>query len=273
MSPANQCLLASVLIGSGGIVQADTIRVPADQPTIAAALEASQDGDTISIAAGTYYEAELMPRTGQLLITGETDAMGNPLVTVDASNSAVNITFGFGIVGSEGATLENLILTGSTGNAVWIYHHAPTIRNCVFTGNTSTANGVAVWSMSSEAIFENCRFRNNNGGPGAIFFSGGVDDGEYGPTIRNSTFCENGEDAIDIWGTWTDGGNNRFDESCTPDCPADLNGDLMVDGADLSVILGFWGDCIVDDCHADLDGNGSVDGADLTIALGSWGGC
>jgi hypothetical protein len=47
----------------------------------------------------------------------------------------------------------------------------------------------------------------------------------------------------------------------------DLNGDGMVDGADLTELLGAWGS---NDPMADLDGNGLVDGGDLTILLGAW---
>ena len=59
-----------------------------------------------------------------------------------------------------------------------------------------------------------------------------------------------------------------------PICPADINGDAEVDGADLSLLLGAWGQC--DDpeaCAADLTGDGQVDGADLSLLLGAWGPC
>ncbi len=54
-------------------------------------------------------------------------------------------------------------------------------------------------------------------------------------------------------------------------CMGDLNGDALVDGADLTVMLGAWGPC--DDCPSDLDGDGVVDGADVTILLSAWGTC
>ena len=57
-----------------------------------------------------------------------------------------------------------------------------------------------------------------------------------------------------------------------PPCPADLNGDGAVDGADLTIVLSDWG-CAGADCVGDLDGSGEVDGADLTIILSAWGNC
>ena len=53
-----------------------------------------------------------------------------------------------------------------------------------------------------------------------------------------------------------------------PDCPGDFNGDGVIDGADLTILLGDWGGAA-----ADLNGDGVVDGADLTILLGGWGAC
>lgn len=58
-----------------------------------------------------------------------------------------------------------------------------------------------------------------------------------------------------------------------PACLADLNRDLAVDGADLSVTLVFWRPGNGEDCGADLDRTGIVNGADLTISPVSWSDC
>lgn len=47
---------------------------------------------------------------------------------------------------------------------------------------------------------------------------------------------------------------------------ADLNGDGVVNGADLGILLAGWGGS----GPADLDGSGTVDGADLGLLLGQW---
>lgn len=52
-------------------------------------------------------------------------------------------------------------------------------------------------------------------------------------------------------------------------CPADLDGNFIVDAADLSILLGAWGG----PSGADLDGSGTVDAADLALLLGAWGAC
>jgi len=50
---------------------------------------------------------------------------------------------------------------------------------------------------------------------------------------------------------------------------ADIDGDGVVDGTDLAVLLGHWGECT--DCQADFNGDRMVDGNDLAILLGAWG--
>jgi hypothetical protein len=54
-----------------------------------------------------------------------------------------------------------------------------------------------------------------------------------------------------------------------PDCPADFNGSDMVDGADLALLPGYWGQA----GPTDLNDDGITSGADLTMLLGAWGNC
>jgi len=55
-----------------------------------------------------------------------------------------------------------------------------------------------------------------------------------------------------------------------PECIGDLDGDRVVDGADLNLLLAAWGE---PSGPGDLDGDGMVTGGDLTVLLGAWGGC
>jgi len=47
----------------------------------------------------------------------------------------------------------------------------------------------------------------------------------------------------------------------------DIDGNGIVDGADLGALLGAWG---TSDPAADLDGDGTVGGGDLGLLLGNW---
>lgn len=53
-------------------------------------------------------------------------------------------------------------------------------------------------------------------------------------------------------------------------CPADLNGDAMVNSDDLFELLGDWG---ASNSAADLDASGLVNADDLFLLLGQWGSC
>ena len=60
-------------------------------------------------------------------------------------------------------------------------------------------------------------------------------------------------------------------DNCTGSaCTGDTNRDGLIDGVDLTELLGAWG---TDDSLFDFDGNGIVDGGDLTTLLGNWGPC
>ncbi len=56
-----------------------------------------------------------------------------------------------------------------------------------------------------------------------------------------------------------------------PVCPADLNADSIVDGADLDRLLRSYGACM--SCEEDLNQDNFVDDADVTIMIKQWGPC
>jgi ligand-binding sensor domain-containing protein len=51
----------------------------------------------------------------------------------------------------------------------------------------------------------------------------------------------------------------------------DIDGNGVVDAADLAILLGGWGPCGRGACPSDLDGDGDTDAADLALLLGAWG--
>jgi subtilisin family serine protease len=58
-------------------------------------------------------------------------------------------------------------------------------------------------------------------------------------------------------------------EQLQPPVPdADINGDGVIDGEDLLLLLSVWGPC--EGCAQDLDGDGVVEGSDLLEVLSQW---
>ena len=66
-----------------------------------------------------------------------------------------------------------------------------------------------------------------------------------------------------------DANGNGAPDEC--ECIGDIDGDGVVDAADLAAVLGAWGVC--DACVEDLDGSGVVGSSDLALILVAWGGC
>lgn len=55
------------------------------------------------------------------------------------------------------------------------------------------------------------------------------------------------------------------------DCPADFDGNRVVNGADFGSVLAAWGPC--PGCPQDLDGDDQVAGSDVGAFLAAWGDC
>lgn len=71
---------------------------------------------------------------------------------------------------------------------------------------------------------------------------------------------------------WTNNLDTFFHIDVSTPALGDINGDGVVDAADLAILLGTWGPCEWGSaCSADLDGDGLVGPADLAILLGHWG--
>ncbi|MEE2895852.1 MAG: LamG-like jellyroll fold domain-containing protein [Planctomycetota bacterium] len=80
-------------------------------------------------------------------------------------------------------------------------------------------------------------------------------------------------DACDILdGTSDDLDGDGVPDECEDDCPADFDGNGVVNGADVGLFFVQWGACPAA-CPADFNGDGVVNGVDLGTLLKSWGSC
>ena len=278
--------LAIGVISLAGVAQADTLEVCSSGCTyssIETAMVAAQSGDIIEIGAGTYYESSLFPTTPNLTFRGATNADGSPAVILDGQGTA-DILLAIGAVDASGTTVENIVFTGSIGNALWIYHYAPTIRNCTFTGITSEWEGAAIWSSDSEALIEDCRFVGNDAGDsGNILFNKSISGDNPGLLVLKCSFEDNQGRAI---------AQIQYTTAGIQDCTFRNNtataaisawgsgGMVMVSDTlfcenDAAAIEGTWDDgggntvqdeCPVD-CPGDLNGDLQVDLADFSTFL------
>jgi len=101
-----------------------------------------------------------------------------------------------------------------------------------------------------------------------------VDGDRYGDVCDQAVIdCDqdNVEDALAIsQGLVTDVNGNSVPDLC--DCLGDVDGDALVNGADIGAVLAAWG-LASRNASTDTNRDGAVDGADLGVVLSQWGPC
>jgi len=133
------CTAVVATLVLAGTSFAATINVPSDQPTIAAAISASVNGDVIAIAAGTYYEHTLNP-DGKAITIGS--ASGNLDVTIHAAGLGKVFLINSGE--GNGTLIKDLVITGGSANqggGIYCSGSNPTITGCTISGNTADSGG------------------------------------------------------------------------------------------------------------------------------------
>ena len=167
------------------------INVPADQPTIQAAINAATTGETVLVAPGTYHE--------QLDFLGKAitvKSSGGAAVTIlDGNDSAPIVNFQSG-EGNQ-AILQGFTLTDAdsfTGNggAVNILSCSPTIEDDVFVNNfdSDSVGGAISANNSSAIVIRNTFTANSDSGGYVVDFQGGS------PVVADNVFVNNTAAAI-----------------------------------------------------------------------------
>ena len=173
---------------SGGIRIINVHEVPAEFSTVAEGVNAAQEHDIVSIAAGRYYESGLNITVENILFRGEVDADGHPLAIIGPESGTVSSPSIMTINGVEGIVVEGIHFTGSratTGGGLNILSCSPVVKNCFFTNNMALSGG-GISFTGGDLSVERCRFEENsaNIGAGAYLNQGTV-------TLTDCTFVGN----------------------------------------------------------------------------------
>jgi formylglycine-generating enzyme required for sulfatase activity len=113
--------------------------------------------------------------------------------------------------------------------------------------------------------------------------NGSWNDGHNPSTCSTAAIIEwsadcNGDGVVDygqiLQGQLVDTNLDGVPDICEVDpCPADTNGNGVVNHVDLAAVLSSWGTDGQSEGDADTNNDGIVDGLDLTCVLGGWGPC
>jgi len=163
----NALRLTPVLAVLSAPAHASTINVPGDKTTIAAAITAATNGDTILVADGTYGSADNL----NLSI--------NKSITIASVNGAASTTINcssshFAFV-SANCTIQGFTFQNASGSniGVLLMETGCTVSKCIFKNNTNFGgNGAAMQLNGGTTTITGCTF-DHQSGSGAIGSSGG----------------------------------------------------------------------------------------------------
>lgn len=165
-----------ILLGSPRVLAAgSTIHVPADQPTIQGAIDAASNGDTVLVAAGTYFE-NIDFKGKAITVQSE---KGAALTIIDGGAKAPVASFSSGETSAsilQGFTLQNG-QGGLGGGGITIGGSSPQILNNVVTNNVGCEGAGISISFSSPLVQGNTISNNAQGGCSGGTGGGGINIG------------------------------------------------------------------------------------------------
>ena len=152
-----------------------TIRVPADAPTIQAAIDLADGGDTILVADGIYRgpgnrDIDLIHK---ILVILSENGPGTTIIDCGGSEDAQHGGFTYEQVGHNGSVLDGFTIRNAyrnEGAAILLYGSSPRISNCVLANNHATVSGGAIKVKGSSPPVSNCTIINNSCNSGAAIF-------------------------------------------------------------------------------------------------------
>ncbi|UCE23574.1 MAG: right-handed parallel beta-helix repeat-containing protein, partial [Candidatus Zixiibacteriota bacterium] len=197
--------LAAAIIASSAY--SATIEVPAQYPTIQAAIDAAVDGDVVLVSPGTYVEN--IDFSGKAITVVSTDGRDNTFIElavsldypvpdgpVDSSyvQPAITDSDVLAIVTFTNGEDNSSVLDGFTVRSsgwlrgIFCYDAGPTIQNCDITDCRYGGDGAGIWCVNSSARIIGNRIYNNIGS----ITGGGVGGrGEVTPEIAYNEIYEN----------------------------------------------------------------------------------
>ncbi|MDI9411618.1 MAG: matrixin family metalloprotease [Bacteroidia bacterium] len=191
------------------------------------------------------------------------DALGNAAIPTNATGSSSYTALSIDdnadidlwkIAASQGMKVS-MIVNPSGGT----YTSGPQTSACN-TGTSITAS--SIHDLKIDVL----------GSSGTVLFTQNANASGLGETLSNYEFASAGTYYLRIAPVTTTNDIQLYNATLTitppPSNPADVDGNGIVDAADLGVLLAAWGSSLA---IADINDDGIVDGNDLGLLLSSWG--
>jgi predicted outer membrane repeat protein len=295
----------TVIDGAGGVVF--EISGTTEHPTVIRGFTITGGGGS-GLAGGLGAVIALVDSNVVIencVITGNTDggirvSGGAPTIRDSVISDNLSSQGGAGLhLLDSAALISNVVFSGNQaaglGGGILASGGDPIVTGCTFDANTATAGGGIAWEglgtmtvaatlFSDNAASSGSAIRSESGA-GALQLDGvgicgdaeGAVSGEVielGPVVVGDACADcDASGVVDVLeialGERDDADGDAIPDVCQ-DCVGDLDGDGLVDGSDLGILLYEWGSA---SALSDLDGDGLVDGSDLGILLYEWGLC
>ncbi|MCH7947236.1 MAG: hypothetical protein IIC66_05490 [candidate division Zixibacteria bacterium] len=155
--------------------ESTAIRVPADLPTIQAAVTAAGNGDTILVAPGIYRgegNRDIIIEGKSVVIIAEQDA-SSTVIDCEGNENEPHRAFLIRNQASSNTIIEGFTIRGgynTSGAAIYCTSASPTFKFCIFYGNQSTLSGGAIRCKNSSPSLINCTFVANAAKTGGAIF-------------------------------------------------------------------------------------------------------
>ena len=280
-------LLILALITSTALAETWTVDddSKADFDNIQAAVDASSDGDEIIVMPGTYTGSGeyVISMNGKAVLLRSEE--GSEFTIISGENqrtvlycgdnettstiiSGFTITQGNGFRGGilcsgSSPRIQNCAIidnVGQFGGGMVCLGEGPDILeidNCQFKNNYSSFYGGAIFAEMASFMMTNCIVRDNVGS-----YIGGIYVYCCGGYLQDTIVCSNANGQT--YGTQE---INCFISETCESC-GDVNGDYIVNVADLLKVINSWDSYDID---ADVTMDGTINVQDILLIVSSWG--
>ncbi|MBM4046872.1 MAG: hypothetical protein FJ279_17340 [Planctomycetes bacterium] len=163
--------------------------VPQQYATIQSAIDAANDGETVLVSPGTYYEninfdrkaivvrsidPEEPPVVQSTVIDGSraTNADSGSAIIFESGEGRGTVLSGFTVVNGRGSRRQDQYVDQPCGGGIYCRASSPTISNCVIRNNSTGAGGGVACIKGASPKLDHCLFYDNAGWGDIYCFDG-----------------------------------------------------------------------------------------------------